>query len=523
MCSSTYHDKAAKLDDAYLDDLLARLNSALVEQKGGGLTRDSLRATLSAGAEPDTDPTAGGADPNRPTGAVARPQPTDSDEWQAPAALSAQYSLDYEVSDKPQPGEFWPLAPANWEEMKFTPEGAEELVLKCLMNRGSVSGREIADHIAVSFGLLSDVLGTLKARRLLVHRGAAQLGDYLYQLTDSGAETAARYATHCGYDGPAPITLQDYITSVEAQSIHKYPPTFAEIARVFNDLVLSENILDQVGQAIRAGYGFFLYGDSGNGKTSLAERVSRAFGKTIWIPRSLNIEGSIIRMFDPCNHIEVPPENKDGLYDQLKIDRRWVRIRRPTILVGGELTMDRLEIRSGIAPGVNEAPLQLKSNGGTLVIDDFGRQRMKAEDLLNRWIVPLDRRYDILNLPNGKAIQVPFDQLLIFSTNMEPHELADEAFLRRIPYKIQMVDPSEDEFRELFKREAARHGMEYDDRVVDKLIRTHYVEAGRPLRCCHARDLLRQIKHYCEFKGYPLEMATRHIDIAVRNYFGVVK
>ena len=208
--------------------------------------------------------------------------------------------------------------------------------------------------------------------------------------------------------------------------------------------------------------------------------MSRAFGKTIWIPRSLTIDGTIIRLFDPCNHVEVPPENKDGLYDQLKIDRRWVRIRRPTILVGGELTMDRLEIRPGTAPGVNEAPLQLKSNGGTLVIDDFGRQRMKPEELLNRWIVPLDRRYDFLNLSNGKTIQVPFDQLLIFSTNMQPHDLADEAFLRRIPYKIRALDPTEAQFRELFRREAAA-AWEFpiDEAAIDDLIQTHYV-AGRP-------------------------------------------
>ncbi len=291
--------------------------------------------------------------------------------------------------------------------------------------------------IAIPFGILSEVLEQLKTDRLVTHRGAAQLGDYLYQLTESGVEAAGRYNLQCAYDGAAPITLSEYVESVKAQSIHRHPPKLDDIARVFSDLVLSETILEQVGQAIRAGHGFFLYGDSGNGKTSVAERVSRAFGQTIWIPRSLSIDGLIIRLFDPCNHVEVPPENKNGLYDKLKIDRRWVRIRRPTILVGGELTMDRLEVRGGAAPGVNEAPLQLKSNCGTLVIDDFGRQRMRAEELLNRWIVPLDRRYDFLNLPNGKAIQVPFDQLLIFSTNMEPHDLADEAFLRRIPYKIR--------------------------------------------------------------------------------------
>jgi predicted ATPase with chaperone activity len=488
MSSSAYTDKSANSDDAYLDGLLTRLNSALGDVPGGEVTLESLRQTL-AGDPP--------AAPAELPAAQRQSQP---------AATSPA-----EVSSKPAPGEFWPLAPANWKEMKFSPEGAEELALKCLINRGSASGREIADQIAVSFGLLSEVLAAMKDRRLLVHRGSAQLGDYLYQLTESGMETAHRYATQCAYDGPAPITLEDYIASVEQQSIHRHPPTYDEISQVFEDLVLNEGVLEQVGQAIRAGFGFFLYGESGNGKTSVAERVSRAFGNTIWIPRSLNIEGSIIRLFDPCNHVEVPPENKDGLYDQLKIDRRWVRIRRPTILVGGELTMDRLEIRSGMAPGVNEAPLQLKSNGGTLVIDDFGRQRMSADELLNRWIVPLDRRYDILNLPNGKAIQVPFDQLLIFSTNMQPSDLADEAFLRRIPYKIQITDPSESEFRLLLQREASLNEIKYDEPTIDALIQTHYVEAGRPFRCCHARDLLRQIRHYCEFKA-----------IAVRNYFGAI-
>ncbi|MEX2113305.1 MAG: AAA family ATPase [Pirellulales bacterium] len=479
-------------NELYLDDLLTRLNNVIVEQSGHAAPRASTGASQVA-----VPVSKSGAD-----------QPGESPE---------------SISSSPAPGEFWPLAPADWAAMKTTPEAAEELVLKCLVSHGTLSGREIADHIAVPFGILSELLEQLKADRLVTHRGVAQLGDYLYQLTESGMEAAARYRAQCAYDGPAPITLSDYAESVKAQSIHRHPPTFEDIARVFSDLVLSETILEQVGQAIRAGHGFFLYGDSGNGKTSVAERVSRAFGQTIWIPRSLSIDGLIIRLFDPCNHVEVPPENKNGLYDQLKIDRRWVRIKRPTILVGGELTMDRLEVRSGLAPGVNEAPLQLKSNCGTLVIDDFGRQRMKAEELLNRWIVPLDRRYDFLNLPNGKAIQVPFDQLLIFSTNMEPHELADEAFLRRIPYKIRALDPTEEEFRELFRREAERQGIRYDDEAITDLIQTHYVAAGRSLRCCHARDLLLQIKHYCEFKGLPLEMSAPRFAQAVQNYFAVVR
>ncbi len=511
-----------KLDDSYLETLLTRLNTAA----GGQNTHEPENELKS--------PTAG-----RETTEIVPRQASIDRQNDAPRddagpslrqkIVERRFTVDNphaaECQDVPSErisGEFWPLAPADWTEMKLTPSAAEELALKFLMNRGTASGREIADHIAVPFGLLSAILQQLKTDRFVIHRGAAQLGDYLYQLTDSGLATAARYLQQCSYDGPAPIALEDYVNSVHAQSIHRNPPTFEEIAKIFSDLVLSDEIFDQVGQAIRAGFGFFLHGDAGNGKTSLAERVTRAFGKTIWIPHSLSIDGMIIRLFDACNHVEVLPENKDGLYDQLKIDRRWVRIRRPTIIVGGELTMDRLEIRSGAAPGVHEAPLQLKSNGGTLVIDDFGRQRMKADELLNRWIVPLDRRIDFLNLPNGQAIEVPFDQLLIFSSNMQPRQLADEAFLRRIPYKIHISDPSETDFKELFRRESQRLGVRYSEDVVNELIKTHYIDAGRPFRCCQARDLLLQIKHYCEFKQIPLEMSAERFATAVRTYFAAL-
>jgi DNA-binding MarR family transcriptional regulator len=495
-------NEAAKTDDTYFENLLNRLNNVLSEpRRGESVSGEATGVGLADEASEISQAILDAVSGMRAEETAALDRTTSK----APPRSEVQpLASDMDVSSSPAPGEFWPLAPADWAEMKLTPSAAEELSLKCLMNRGAASGREIADQIAVPFGMLSTLLNQLKANRLVVHRGSAQLGDYVYQLSESGMEAAARYSQQCAYDGAAPITLQDYVDSVAQQSIHRHPPTF------------------QVGQAIRAGYGFFLYGESGNGKTSLAERVSRAFGNTIWIPRSLTIEGTIIRLFDPCNHVEVPPENKDGLYDQLKIDRRWVRIRRPTILVGGELTMDRLEIRPGTAPGVNEAPLQLKSNGGTLVIDDFGRQRMEPEELLNRWIVPLDRRYDFLSLSNGKTIQVPFDQLLIFSTNMQPHDLADEAFLRRIPYKIRAVDPTEAQFRELFRREAERVEIPYHEPAIDDLIQKHYVEAGRPFRCCHARDLLRQVKHYCEFKQLPLEMTPERFATAVRNYFAVM-
>jgi len=215
------------------------------------------------------------------------------------------------------------------------------------------------------------------------------------------------------------------------------------------------------------------------------------------------------------------PSNS-GLLDQSKIDRRWVRVRRPTIVVGGELTMDSLEVTLNRSTGISEAPLQLKSNCGTLVIDDFGRQKMSTDTLLNRWIVPLEKRFDFLNLPNGKKIQVPFDQLIVFSTNLQPKDLVDEAFLRRIPYKIEIIDPTEQEFRDLMKLMCGRLGFEYDEAPINYLIETHYRKTNRPLRCCQPRDLLLQVKNYCLFRKVPLKLTNENFDLAVENYFAVM-
>ena len=288
--------------------------------------------------------------------------------------------------------------------------------------------------------------------------------------------------------------------------------------------MLSEDVLDQVGQAIRAGHGFFLYGESGNGKTSVAERVSRAFGQhdlDSAQPDDRRHDHPPVRSLQPRGSAA----GKQGRTVRSTEDRPPLGADSPAHDPGRRRIDDGPpgDSASTRAPGVSEAPLQLKSNCGTLVIDDFGRQRMEPAELLNRWIVPLDRRYDFLNLPNGKKIQVPFDQLLIFSTNLEPHDLVDEAFLRRIPYKIRALDPTEARVPRAVSSRSCRWNLDYDETAMDDLIQTHYRQAGRPFRCCHARDLLRQIKHYCEFKRLPLEMTAERFATAVRNYFALVK
>ena len=299
-------------------------------------------------------------------------------------------------------------------------------------------------------------------------------------------------------------------------------PTADDLRRAFAGLLLSDGMLDRLGPAINSGRGLFLFGPPGNGKSSIAERITAVFGREIWVPRAIGIDGEILRVFDPVNHEETPLEPGAGLLDQRHVDKRWIRIRRPTIIVGGELTMSQLDVTTDVSTGISEAPLQLKSNGGTLVIDDFGRQRMRIDELLNRWIVPLEKRRDFLSLPNGKKIVVPFDQLVVFSTNLEPRELVDEAFLRRIPYKIEVIDPTEDEFHRLFEMMGSHLGVSYRREAVDYVIATHYKKLGRPLRFCHPRDLLLQVCNYCKYHNRPPEMAPEHFDRAVENYFAVM-
>lgn len=418
--------------------------------------------------------------------------------------------------------DFVPMEITSLQGAGLTESEVESLMLKFLLARGDVSGRDIAEQVKLPFVLVDTLLRQLKFEQLVVYRGSAPMNDYTYQLTDMGRERARRYSAHCTYFGSAPVSLNDYIEGVKRQSLEQQHPTEDDLRNAFSDLLINPHMLARLGPAINSGRGMFLFGAPGNGKTSIAERVTRAFGETIWIPRALGFDGEIVRLFDPMNHEEAPLAKGEGLLDQSKIDKRWVRIRRPTIVVGGELTMDNLEVSLNRSTGISEAPVQLKSNCGTLVIDDFGRQRMSIDELLNRWIVPLEKRYDYLNLPNGKKVQVPFDQLVIFSTNLEPRDLVDDAFLRRIPYKVEVEDPSEEEFRELFRLMCPKLGFEFDEQAVDYLIERHYKAASRPFRCCQPRDLLLQVRNHCLYQKTPLALTEECFDFAVENYFAVM-
>ena len=390
------------------------------------------------------------------------------------------------------------------------------------MAHGDATGREVADQLKLPFLLVNELLRGLKNDRLVGYRGGGTMNDFVYQLTEVGRERAKRYWNHCTYFGSAPVSLEDYIASVKAQSLTRQQTTATHLREAFGDLAMSERLLDRLGPAVNSGRGLFLFGAAGNGKTSIAERVTRAFGQEIWIPRAIGVNGEIMRVYDPIGHEELPLEANESLFDDRKIDRRWVRVRRPTIVVGGELTMAALEVAMNGSTGICEAPIQIKGNCGTLVIDDFGRQRVPVQELLNRWIVPLERRHDFLNMPNGRKIEVPFDLLIIFATNLEPRDLVDEAFLRRIPFKIEVPDPTVDEFKRLFLSLAVKMGFPERPAAVEHLVSRHYVAKNRPFRYCHPRDLLLQVRSYCSYKDCPLDITDEYLDMAVENYFSVM-
>ncbi|MCG8585267.1 MAG: AAA family ATPase, partial [Pirellulales bacterium] len=390
--------------------------------------------------------------------------------------------------------DFLPHAPASLVDSGLTRGQAEALLLKRLLQGGATSGRELADQIALPFALVTELLQQTKMERLVVLKSAALMGDYVYDLTEAGLTRASGYMSHSTYCGAAPVPLDDYIASVALQSVTSQQPKIDDVRRAIGDLMVGDEMLDQLGAALNSGMGFFLFGDPGNGKTSIAERVTESFGSTIWIPRAILAGTEIIQLFDASCHELAEPEYDELGLERHQIDHRWVRIKRPTIVVGGELTMDQLEVRPDPVTGVCEAPLQLKSNGGTLVIDDFGRQRISIEELLNRWVMPLEKRFDMLSTPAGRKFKVPFDQLLAFATNLDPRELVEEAFLRRVPFKIHVADPTEAEFRALFADVAAANSIAVEPGAVDWLLEHHYRNADRSPRFCHPRDLLHQVK-----------------------------
>lgn len=419
-------------------------------------------------------------------------------------------------------GAFYPQEPTGFEDINVTRTMIEQLVVKFLFARGEAPIRRIADQICLPYVVVEEMIHALKAEQVLGYIDQTLVDGYVCKLTEVGYERGRNYSEACSYFGAAPVAFEDYVASVNAQTINDQNPTRADLERAFSDLLIDPDLMIRLGPAVNSGKGMFLFGYPGNGKTSIAERITAAFGEHVWVPRAITMDRDIVRVFDPMSHEEAPLERGEGIIDSMDYDRRWVRIKRPTIVVGGELTMEHLEIQYNPTTGISEAPVQMKSNTGLLLIDDFGRQRMSVDELLNRWIVPLEKRYDFLNTSNGKKIQVPFDQLVVFSTNLEPKDLVDDAFLRRIPYKIEVKDPSMENFVKLFQIMCKIYKFEWRPDLIQQMITRHYLPTSRPLRNCHPRDLLLQVRNFCKYLEKPIELSEVALDFACENYFSIM-
>ncbi len=397
-----------------------------------------------------------------------------------------------------------------------------DLVLKVLYFGGYMAGHQISEIVKLPFtGVLDTVMDYLKREKQVEVKGSGGLGEAGYQYVISGLGiTKAREALERSqYAGAAPVTLQQYIQSMHMQNREKLIVHEDDMKSLMKNLVVSEEQLARIGPAVNSGKSIFMYGPPGNGKTTVAETVGRLIlGDDMWIPYAFDVDGQVVRVFDSVNH-ELAEGESLKLGTGVIADPRWVHIKRPMIMVGGELTLAGLDLVYDNVNKYYEAPFQVKANGGMFLIDDFGRQQVRPRDLLNRWIVPLEKGADFLTLATGRKIEMPFFVLIVFSTNIDPRDLVDEAFLRRIRHKIEFGDPTYDQFREIFKRVCSAKGIAYDEQALAYLLKKWYIEQNRALRSVHPRDLIAQLLDIATYLNKPPALTKDMLDRAAASYF----
>ncbi|HKR00770.1 MAG TPA: hypothetical protein VJT09_08850 [Pyrinomonadaceae bacterium] len=389
-----------------------------------------------------------------------------------------------------------------------------DLALKHVAMLSDPTTSSVAERLRLPRTVTEELLQLLYREKLIEVRLQTTPGSTRYAMLDHGWERLARLQSMCGYTGPAPVSLKDYAHMMRLQAIPSRAASMETVRAAFRDLVLPDSLLQTLGCVINSRRSLFLTGLPGTGKTAVAERINAALPGAIWIPYAIEIDGQIIRVYDTHSHRTAPED-----WTPMEYDRRWVHIERPLVVVGGELTLENTDLVWSDVAKFYEAPFQMKSNGGTLVIDDFGRQRVAPTDLLNRWIVPLERRMDYLALHTGKKIEVPFEQLVLFSTNLEEKDLADEAFLRRMGYRARVEPPTPAAYVEIFKRVAYTRGLKYDQSCLDHVLNNYMIE-HRQMKACEPRDLLDRVTDLCLFEGRAPEITPKLIDVAWRNYFG---
>jgi hypothetical protein len=389
-----------------------------------------------------------------------------------------------------------------------------DLALKHVAMLPEPTTTAVAERINLPRTLTEDLLQSLYREKLIEVKMQSAIGSTRYAMLDHGWDRLARLLSISGYVGPAPVSLRDYSHMMKLQSIPSNTASIDTVKQAFHDLILPDSLLQTLGCVINSRRSLFLTGLPGTGKTAVAERINNALDGGIWIPYAVEIDGQIIRVFDAHCHEPLSAEETP-----IDFDRRWVLIHRPLVVVGGELTLENADLTWSEAAKFYEAPFQMKSNGGTLVIDDFGRQRVAPQDLLNRWIVPLERRVDYLALHTGKKIEVPFEQLVVFSTNLDEKDLADQAFLRRMGYRARVEPPTPAAYTSIFKYQASKRGITVEQSVLDHILAKYRTER-RQMKGCEPRDILDRATDICKFENQSLKLTPTIVDIAWCNYFG---
>src|SRR3984893_12816684 len=417
---------------------------------------------------------------------------------------------------------FAPPVPGTIEDTGLPASMIEQLILKLLYSRGEMLGRDVSQALGLKFSLVEGFFELLKHQHSIQVKKSLGMGTStsLFALTETGRDHARECLENNQYVGPAPIPLFQYTHVVRRQKRPNGWLTPEALAEAYRRMVVTPRILSQIGPAVSSGNSFLIYGQPGNGKTFLAEALGNVDDSYIYVPHALECQGQIIQVYDPVYHQPIQDtEESSVLAFEPQYDQRWIKCRRPFIVTGGELTLEMLDLSYNSTSKVYDAPYQLKANNGIYLIDDFGRQQCTPADVLNRWIVPMERRVDYVKFHSGSKMTVPFEAFLIFSTNLKPEQLGDEAFLRRIQYKMLLRSPDEEEFAAIFRRFCESHDLDSDNEMISRFIAKHYRSTAKPFRRCHPRDVLSHAIDLINFEKLPFQLTDDVLDRAFESCF----